>query len=113
MSNAKYLKVTLHDNDFTSIIEFSSMLLYELIVFFDEYASYDISDKNLSQLKDDLHHLLYTTYKIYNYLHHRECNTKFDYFKPDLEIVDYLDIPEWDNNESVFIPLFDGDIITR
>ena len=37
----------------------------------------------------------------------------FDYFKPDLEIVDYLDIPEWDNNESVFIPLFYGDIITR
>ena len=113
MSNAKYLKVTLHDNDFTSIIEFSSMLLKEIIDFFDGYGSYDISDEDLSRLKDDIHYLLYATYRIYNYLYHRECNTKSDYFKPDLEIVDYLDMPEWDNNESVFIPLFDGDIITR
>ena len=113
MSNAKYLKITLHDNDFTSIVEFSSILLHELIDFFDGYGSYNISDEDLSKLKDDIHHLLYDTYRIYNYLYHRKCNTKFDYFQPELQIVDYLDIPEWNNNESVFIPLFNGDIITR
>ena len=37
-----------------------------------------------------------------------------DYFEPDLEIVDYLDIPDWDNSESAFIPLFnDGAVIYR
>ena len=113
MSNAKYLKVTLHDNDFTSIIEFSSMLLHELIDFFDGYGSYNISDEDLLKLKDDIHHLLYATYRIYNYFFHRKRDTPFEYFKPDLEIIDYLNIPEWDNCESVFIPLFKGEIITR
>ena len=28
------------------------------------------------------------------------------YFEPTLEFVDYLDIPGWDDNQSVYIPMF-------
>ena len=36
-------------------------------------------------------------------------------FKPTPQIVDYLDIPDWDNNESIYVPLFDesNEIIYR
>lgn len=114
MSNARYLKISLHDNDFTIIIEFSSELLKELIDFFDYYGSYEISEKDLYKLQDSIQHLLYATYRIHNYLFHRDYeDMPFDSFRPSLHIVDYLDIPEWSNHDSVFIPLFKGDIIVR
>jgi hypothetical protein len=31
------------------------------------------------------------------------------YFEPTLEFVDYLDIPGWDDNQSVYIPMFKAD----
>lgn len=34
-------------------------------------------------------------------------------FECDLEFVDYLDIPDWDNYQSVYIPLFNGEILVR
>ena len=93
MSNARYLKISLHDNDFTIIIEFSSELLKELIDFFDYYGSYEISEKDLYKLQDSIQHLLYATYRIHNYLFHRDYeDMPFDSFRPSLHIVDYLDI---------------------
>lgn len=36
------------------------------------------------------------------------------YFEPTLKFVDYLDIPDWDNGESIYIPMFENaEIITR
>ena len=29
------------------------------------------------------------------------------YFEPTLEFVDYIDIPNWDDNQSVYIPMFE------
>lgn len=115
MSNARYVQLTIHDNDFWATIEFVSELLRSLIDYFGHYGSYDITDEDLQQLKDDIQHLLYGTYRIHNYLFHRERDyPSFDYFKPTVKIVDYLDIPDWDNNQSVFVPLFEnGDIIIR
>ena len=34
-------------------------------------------------------------------------------FTPHLEFVDYLDIPDWDNYESIYIPMFEGEILVR
>ena len=31
----------------------------------------------------------------------------------DLEFVNYLDIPDWDNYESIYIPMFEGEILVR
>lgn len=36
-----------------------------------------------------------------------------DIFVPILEFVDYLDIPDWDDNESVYIPMFENAEIIR
>ena len=61
--------------------------------------------------------MLYTTYAMCFLLKGRDKGEELtlrDYFEPDLEIVDYLDIPDWDNSESAFIPLFnDGAVIYR
>lgn len=55
-------------------------------------------------------------------IHNIECNlswseyreTRLDYFECELEIVDYLDIPDWDNYESVYVPMFsDAEILIR
>lgn len=36
------------------------------------------------------------------------------YFEPTLKFMDYFDIPEWDNNESIYIPMFENaEIIKR
>lgn len=35
------------------------------------------------------------------------------HFEPTLEFVDYLDIPQWDNDESVYIPMFENAEIIR
>ena len=36
------------------------------------------------------------------------------HFEPTLEFVDYVDIPDWDNDESVYIPMFkNAEIIRR
>ena len=32
---------------------------------------------------------------------------------PTVEFVDYLDIPDWDNDESVYIPMFENAEIIR
>ena len=109
-SSARYLKITLHDNDFTDIIEFSSILLKKLIDYFDYYGSYNIDEKDLNKLQDNIQYILYATYRIYNYFYHMDYeDVSFDYFKPDLKIVDFLDIPERVDNTGVFIALFKGD----
>lgn len=47
-------------------------------------------------------------------LQHRDYReTSIDYFDCKLEFVNFLDIPEWDNNESIYIPMFYGDILVR
>ena len=36
------------------------------------------------------------------------------YFQPTLEFIDYLNIPDWDNGGSIYIPMFeDAEIIIR
>lgn len=34
-------------------------------------------------------------------------------FNPVLEVVDYENIPEWDNSSSVYIPMFNTNILVR
>ena len=105
-----YLKLSIHDNDFRSDIEFVADTLYNIFYFFDT-ASDEIVN-NLPHLKVCVKEILYETHKIFNLLGHGSPVSK-DYFDPDLKVIDYLDIPEWDNGESAFIPLFEGDIIYR
>lgn len=66
-------------------------------------------------LKDMIHHIWYGTHNIMTSLRcSKRCGTDIEYFNCHLEFVDYLDIPDWDNWESIYIPMnFNGEIITR
>ena len=107
--NAKYLRVTVHDNDFTSPLLYVGGLLQQ--VFTDnEYPTEQDSDI----LKEMIAHIWYGAYEIISKLRFGECDLcGFDYFEPDLEFVDFEDIPDWDNSESIYIPMFDGEILLR
>lgn len=109
-----YLKLSIHDNDYWYIIERVSESLSEIFYFLD--ITPNILKNKLPQLKIYIQDMLYTTYTMCFLLEGRDKDeelTSRDYFEPDLEIVDYLDIPDWDNGENAFIPLFDADVIYR
>ena len=109
-----YLKLSIHDNDYWYIIERVSESLSEFFYFLD--ITPNILKNKLLQLKIYIQDMLYTTYTMCFLLKGRDKDeelTSRDYFEPDLEIVDYLDIPNWDNGENAFIPLFDADVIYR
>ena len=109
-----YLKLSIHDNDYWYIIERVSESLSEIFYFLD--ITPNILKNKLPQLKIYIQDMLYTTYTMCFLLKGRDKDeelTSRDYFEPDLEIVDYLDIPNWDNGENAFIPLFDADVIYR
>lgn len=109
-----YLKLSIHDNDYWYIIERVSESLSEFFYFLD--ITPNILKNKLPQLKIYIQDMLYTTYTMCFLLKGRDKDeelTSRDYFEPDLEIVDYLDIPNWDNGENAFIPLFDADVIYR
>lgn len=109
MNDAKYLRVTIHDNDFTSSLLYVGNLLQQ--VFIDnEYPT----EQDFGVLKEMIMHIWYGIHEITEKLRFEECDLcGFDYFEPNLEFVNFEDIPDWDNSESIYIPMFDGEILLR
>ena len=102
--NAKYLRVTIHDNDFTFPLEMISDLLYKTFQMEGRYPT----EENFSVLKECIKHLWLGEYMASSLMRWGERNNiDINYFEPRLEFVNYLDIPDWDNAESVYIPMFD------
>lgn len=100
---AEYLKITIHDNDFTGT--------YKVIgkTFLNMFRYYDYPTKNnIDQLKYAIRDLWFSIYQISRSINNQLPAVPQDYFMPDVEIVDYLDIPKWSNGEDIYIPLFDG-----
>ena len=110
-TNAKYLRVTMHDNDFTSSLQHIGYLLQQIFEFEGRYPT----QEDFPVLSEMINHLWYATNNISTKLRLDDCyrESKFDYFDCHLELVDYLDIPDWDNYESIYIPMFIGEILTR
>lgn len=106
-----YLKLTIHDNDFRNELENVSNSLHEILYFLD--VTPDILADKLPQLQAVVQGLLYEIHLIHVLFDECKELVNKDYFKPDLEIVNYSDIPDWDNGESAFIPLGEGDVIYR
>ena len=108
----KYLRVTIHDNDFSFSLELIGNLLYEIFYFEDNYPT----EEHLPMLKEHIKHLWYRTYRIQDLMRNLSSAVLDDagYFNPHLEIVDAADIPEWDNGESIYIPMFeDAKVLSR
>lgn len=104
-TSAKYLRITIHDNDFTISLEMISELLYETFRFEGRYPT----EEDFHTLKECIKHFWFGEHMVNRLL---RCGERDDidinYFEPYLQFVDYLDIPDWDNAESVYIPMFDN-----
>lgn len=106
--NAKYLRVTIHDNDYRTSLEYVCDALYEIFWF----AGYP-TEQDFPNLKKCIKHLWFGTHATISLLdkgtHTNDIIHTDDikYFEPYLEFVDYVDIPDWDNAESAYIPMFD------
>ena len=102
--NAKYLRVTIHDNDFISSLIEIGKLLYYIFYMEDKYPT----EEQFPELAESIKHLLYGANMTKDLARWGEIiKVDIEYFKPKLEFVDYLDIPDWDNHENIYIPMFD------
>ena len=108
--NGKYLRVTMHNNDFTSSLLIVGNLLQQTFKYEGKYPT----KQDLDVLAEMIEHIWYGTHEIIGKLRNGECEFfGFDFFEAYLEFVDFEDIPDWDNCESIYIPMFDGEILMR
>lgn len=111
MSHKRYLRVTIHDNDFTSSLEQTCETLYNIFQFeecFPEEEDFD----TVSGLIKAIWHGVYMAehWARWSTLNNLDAT----YLMPKLEFVAYDNLPDWDNGESVYIPMFyNGCVLTR
>lgn len=110
-TNAKYLRVTVHDNDFRVSLMLIGELIYTTFCIHGEYPT----EEELPILKESIKHLWYGAHMTeVSVRWSKETSATLGWFEPHLEFVDYLDIPDWDNGESIYIPLFyDAEVLER
>ena len=107
----KYLKVTNHDNDFTHSLEQVCELLYDTFQRENKYPT----ENDLLYLATSIQYMWCGATMAKDIMRWGSLNApSFKYFFPDLAIVNENEIPDWDNAEAVFIPMFDdGNILIR
>ena len=113
---SKYLMITIHDNDFTSYFIELGKTLYNIFISEGKFPT----EEDIPELKELIKHLWYSVHNIVmlmrwkNTLVEYERTDEISYFYPDVKIMDYLDIPEWENAEDIYIPLFEnGEILLK
>lgn len=111
---AKYLRITMHDNDFWLSLEYLSKMLYDIFISERRFQEED----ELPLLKKYIQPLWFSLHNLNSIMRwNNNCvgfiETIEETFVPILEFVDYLDIPDWDNGESVYIPMFENAEIIR
>ena len=108
---APYLHITISDNDFWESQELLGNIIQQIFQTTNHYPTGD----DLSEIKRTIATMWHSIAVLFWFK--TECITPLiDYFERRLmvDIVDYFDIPEWDNAESLYIPLFaNADIIIR
>ena len=107
-SNAKYLRITIHDNDFRLTLQEIGQLLYETFQMEDRYPT----ENDFPGLKKVIQHLWLGADMAHDLMRWGRIDSPdIEYFNPRLEFVDYFDIPDWDNAESIYIPMFDDSYV--
>lgn len=112
--NNRYLKITIHDNDFTTSLEYIANTLNEI---FQNVGRYPEEDE-LPLLKEYVKSLWLSVDNIWEIMRWNKNSVGFSenpkvIFNPVLEVVDYEDIPDWDDNSSVYIPMFNTNVLVR
>ena len=107
----KYLRVTIHDNDFTTTLEQVCELLYDTFQREDKYPT----EANFPYLQTAIQYMWCGATMAKDIMRWGSLHSpSFKYLCPDLKIVDLSEIYDWENYEIVYIPLFDdGEIIVR
>lgn len=106
----KYLRITLHDNDFTSYYQ---ILGETLLKVFQSEKTYP-TEEDLSEMETFVSHLWYSIHNIKSLMRWKDTpipykESSMDCFYPDISIVDDSDIPDSENFEAIYVPMFDGD----
>ena len=105
---AKYLHITMYDNDFINSLSLLADMLYAIFIFEGRFPEED----ELILLKKYIQPLWFSIHNINSIMSRNKTVVGFTetlekYFEPTLEFVDYIDIPNWDDNQSVYIPMFE------
>lgn len=108
----KYLRLTIHDNYFLSSLQSVCKALQE-VFYIEGYPD----EEDLPKIKEYIKHMWYGADAIHNLLRWKDfvCAehhvTQMEYLDPELSLVNFEDILEWDNCESAYIPMMDGEEI--
>ena len=111
--NGPYLKITLHDNDFTSYwLELGEAIQGIIRFECNNFETKSVEGKDIEAIKPYIAKLWWAINSLSGHFRWKgspidQKPTKMDVFDGvDVEIIDYVNIPEWDNAESIYIPLF-------
>lgn len=110
MAENKYLRITIHDNDYTVLYRILGDTIYNLFYWCEKFPT----EKDLPHIKEYIAHLWWSIANMKGYLcrHDGYFETPLKCFEDlDISIVD--DIPEWCNGEEIFIPLTYTDVVLR
>lgn len=112
--NNRYLKITIHDNDFTNSLEQVAHTLNGIFSITGRYPEED----ELPLLKKYIESLWFSIDNIWQIMRWNKNSVGFsenpeEIFNPVLEFVDYENIPDWDDSSSVYIPMFNTNILVR
>ena len=112
MSECKYLKVTIGDNDFTGVARIIGQSLIDVF----KSAHNQPTEDDLPQIRSYITSLWWSLYNLEDFYRWKgtsidfsECNIYYFERSLKLEIVNYEDIPDWDNGESFYVPLSGSD----
>lgn len=104
-----YLYISIGDNDFQFGLRDVCNWLYKWFEWSGEYPG---NEKDLEELRPIVQNLLYQRDQLKRYKDKDYPNVSVGYFKPRMEFVYSSDIPDWDNGESAYIPMFDDGEVT-
>lgn len=117
--NAPYLRVTIHDNDFTSYAYELGDAIRDILRFAcDNFTTSTVEQIDLEAIKPYIASIWYGIDALSHHFwwkgtsrNENQTNTCRNWFEDglDLEIVDYTDILDWDNCESIYIALYAND----
>lgn len=100
----EYLMITMHDNDFSISLE----LLGETLLNIFSLHEYPNNQRDLDRIKEYVQYMIWGIHNIsHAFLGKHSWTTPLSVFDCDLSIIDEHDIPEWDNAESIYVPLFE------
>lgn len=112
--NDKFLEISIHDNDLYFTLEFVGNMMNDIMQFSSVGDRGEFSQDEIDKLKIIVQELLFNARELRIMCDNRFPHTDKDYFKPDIRVVNGSEVEEWDNAETLYIPLsYDGEIFIR